>query len=216
MTDLEIPQLRRIADGFTVDGAGPDLLADLLERFDFEVSRRSPDVWATAQPGLSRDEITDRLARIGVTPPEELIVWWMWRNGHVEGRPLRAPFAQASLETSIRYRELYLANGLYMKFGFMTPLDSQNWLHLEHEGHLVVCCDPSELPPVVMNVYSHAMVPDEYRHNLSICTPIALWLASIVNGWMQYDVDTGFWRLDRGRWDQEIVPQEWAHAQLFG
>ena len=44
-----------------VDGASADLLAELLDAYDFELKSRAEQVWESFLPGLFRNEIQDGL-----------------------------------------------------------------------------------------------------------------------------------------------------------
>jgi len=82
MSDMGLPVLRRVPGWLTVDGAGPDLLQELLDRYEAEIRQRCVPLWESMRPGLSRGEIVDRLGAAGLPAPEELVVWWMWHDGH--------------------------------------------------------------------------------------------------------------------------------------
>ena len=102
---MKLPTTRVTDRGFTVEGAGPALLSELLNEYEARIRRSDPQTWATVRPGRSRAEILDALGGIGIeSPPEEVIVWWMWSDGNTFTAPRGLRLAQIGLDAAIAMR----------------------------------------------------------------------------------------------------------------
>lgn len=204
-----LPETTRTPDGFTVEGASPELLAELLDAYSFELKRRSRSIYDTMLPGLSVSQIEDELGTIGITPPTEVLVWWSWRNGHKPMVPNGMKHAQLRLADSIL---------LYRRSSLGTSIDQWNpdWIRVAGSGNAgdAIRCAPSDKPPLVRAVSTFDIGTQEYedplRQVVSLCTPVTWWLVSIAKGWDEWDPITGFWG-----WDDSRYPLEWKMTNLM-
>jgi hypothetical protein len=92
--------------GYQVDGAGPELLAEHLDRLIEILAETSPRIRGLLRPGLSETAIREQFASIDLEPCAEAVVWWSHHNGFAPGLvgALGAPWL--CLEDAIRlYRE---------------------------------------------------------------------------------------------------------------
>jgi hypothetical protein len=189
--------------GFTVEDASSDLLAELLDAYDFELKARAAPVWEALLPGLSRGEIEDRLGQAGVEPPEELIVWWTWHNGLRPGVPnaLRRP--QMSLEFSLALRA---DDDLGLEPHQWDPA----YIRVAGEGaksSIAVSCATPVPPPLVRSVaweFGGTQGAGIHRQVISLCTPVTWWLLALSKGWTTFDPSDITWDID-----DDAFPYEW-------
>jgi len=200
--ELDLPTTVQGSGGLTVDGASPELLADLLEAYSALLARVSPHISESMAPGLGREEIVERLGDEGLVVHEELIVWWMWRNGHIPGIGHGLRQSQHSLEEVLLYR----ARDVERNFAFMP---SSGWLRIagSMRHSVAVGFDPAAaLPPVRRISPEHDAAPEvTHRQAISLCTFVTWKLVAIEKGWDRYNQSTGFWELV----DYEAIPFEW-------
>lgn len=191
-------------NGLSVEGAGPDLLRELLAEYGSILQRTSPHIWESMVPGLSRDEIVGALENVDLPAPEELIVWWTWRNGHIPMVPHGLSLQQNSLQRSLDLR--WEDEGMEPA---MVP--GMDWIRVTGDGFrhtiatrcvdtdgplLVRYCDPE------LNI-EFGPVPDGCV--LSLSTVMTWRLVAMREGWYRYDPSRGFW----GWVDYGSVPAEW-------
>ena len=142
-----LPETTRTPEGFTVEGASPELLTDLLDAYAFELRSRSRRIYDLMMPGLSAAEIQDSFGAIGLVPPAEAVVWWQWRNGY-----------RAMIGHGMRHAQLTLADAtaLYRGRSLGTAEDQWNpdWILVAGEANSgdAICCRPSDKPPLVRSV----------------------------------------------------------------
>jgi hypothetical protein len=206
---MDLPQTIMSPYGLTVEGAGPELLRELLAEYGSVLQRTSPHIWASMAPGLTRGEIVRSLEEVGLPAQEELIVWWTWRNGHIPMVPHGLGFPQYSLHEALRYREDD------EDFAFEL-LPSPSWLRIAGQGlkySVGVNHDP-ELDALVVRGLSpeHDGLYGLVTHGqaISICTFMTWHLLAIEEGWNAYDPSTGFWRVVQ----PEKYPLEWLLTGL--
>ena len=203
---LKIPPTSLTPRGFQVEGAGPDLLAELLDAYWFEIHRLAPDIADAMQPGLSESHIFDLFEVLGVQPPAEAVVWWRWRNGfplyfgHGMGTP------QLTLYMVVKLHRL---ESLGTDPGQWDP----KWVRVAGEGgkfSLAMDCAEPASPP---SVRSFRRDLTEWAMNrrpsaVSLCTPISWWLLGMASGWTTYSESRGWFT------DLERFPYEWRLGEL--
>lgn len=201
---MHLPQTIMSPNGLTVEGAGPELLGELLAEYEAILARTDPRSLASLQPGLTRDDIVQRLDGVGLPAPEELLVWWMWRNGFPPMTPHGLVNPQMSIEFALIFRDD--DEGMYFE-----NLPSPSWLRVlgDDWSHAIgITCDESIDPPWVRTVHPEFNVPDvlgpEYRA-VSLCTAMTWHLRSIHEGWVRFDPESGRWKWE----NYAAVPAEW-------
>jgi hypothetical protein len=207
---VKLPDTYRTERGFTVEGAGPELLAELLDAYEFEIRRRSLEAWVSAKPGLAVEEIVELMSSVGLPVPDEAIVWWSWGNGHRLDRTWRIRFPQMALETAI---ENYAIDRDRYNLAL---LPGPQWIRvagIDRSSAIGIDCDPSHELPLVRLLDPElgngpARLTD--RQAVSLCTPVTWWLTGMANGWMEFD-QTGFWRIR----DLDAYPAEWRLTNLI-
>ena len=210
MVQLNLPSTYLTANGFTVSGAGVDLLKDLLAAFDEETERRGGSMRAHLRDGISEDEVLERLAPIGVTPPAELVAWWGWHNGP---RP-EAPRPQSRWEPMALERAIsnYERSPIGLGEGQWNP----EWLRFagtQPNSGWAISCASEPIPPLVRATdWVEATTQPEVTHFqvVSLCTPITWWLTGIVEGWTAWDESREFWVTDIERF-----PSEWRGTDIL-
>jgi len=209
MAVTKLPNTYRTERGFTVEGAGPGLLAELLDAYKFEIRRRSPEALASMKPGLPEADIRSQLAAVGLSAPEEAVAWWSWGNGHRLDRTWRVRFPQISLETAIDY---YVIDRDRYSFEL---LPGPQWLRvagIDRSSAIGIDCDPAHDVPQVRLIDPElgngpARLSD--RQAVSLCTPVTWWLTAMARGWMEFD-ESGFLRVT----DLDAYPTEWRLTNL--
>jgi hypothetical protein len=206
---MRLPKTTRTPLGFTVEGAGAELLEDLLKQYEFELGRQSPAIVDAMQPGLPAAQIEDEIGALGLTPPREAIVWWRWRNGF---RPMvrhGLKHAQLRFEDSIKF---------YRRATLGTAVEewNPNWLRIAgggNEGDAISCAEMAAAPLVrSVSTFDLGTQDDEepLRQVVSLCTPVTWWLLAIAKGWDYWNPITGLWS-----WDDEQYPLEWKLTNLM-
>lgn len=83
---MELEDFVSTDQGLMVRGASPDLLEELLTRYEALQRAAGWDPDEFLRPGLSREDIITPWAERGVQVPEEIVRLWQWHNGGVPGR----------------------------------------------------------------------------------------------------------------------------------
>jgi len=205
-----MPAIVATPAGFTVEGASPELLLDLLDRFADVTARLGAPIDDYLQPGISAAQVEDALGAIGLVPPAELVAWWGWRNGVIPGR---------ELPVSLDLRPLEMTMVLYERqlFGTSRWEWHRSWIPIlgnHPDGIAVDCSAPPNEPPLVRAVSGYVGThPDDTKHQVvSLCTPVAWWLIARERGWTRLARDGGFWEPERGSFPPEWWEVELAHS----
>lgn len=207
---MKLPETYMSEHGLTVEGAGPELLAELLVEHEEVLRRTDPQSLESLRPGLSREEIVAGFEGIGLPVPEELIAWWTWRNGHIPMVRHGLSPARNSLEQAV---ELWWEDE-----GFAFELShGPTWVRVEGEnlrhsttvlcddsvqGLLIRYCDPE------LN-FDFGPLPD--RCVVSLSTLMTWRLVAIREGWCRYDSSIGVWQMV----EYASVPEEWRRTRLI-
>jgi hypothetical protein len=201
---MNLPETYMSEHGLTVEGAGPELLSELLAEYETILERTDPSSLASLQPGLTRDDIVQRLDGVELAAPDELIVWWTWRNGF----PLMTPHGLMNPQLSIDLALIFREDDEGMCF---ENLPSPSWLRVigDDSRHAIgITCDKNIDPPWVRTVNPEFNVPDvlgpKYRA-VSLCTVMTWHLLSIREGWVRFNPESGTWNWE----NYAAVPPEW-------
>lgn len=177
----------------SLDKTGANVLRGLLA--EYEASMASAE-WVGEErlaPGLSRQEILDQFATIGLTPPEELVTYFEWHNSITPPRPGLVNWAHPCFSPGTL--EWCIAN--YRANVRTAPEDAwwfkPGWFNLEEASGFAVSCmgDPDDSPEVLF------ISPDDpfegarqYPRMVSLCTVFGGWIVLIRSG-------VYFWRDNR-------------------
>lgn len=204
---MRLPEIILSPDGLTVENAGAELLVELLSAFDRASDEQGAPADEYFAPGLSRSRISDDLAEIGLSSPDELLVWWSWHNGLRSARQI-SYHDQLDLGSAIQ---------LYLDVEIGTDWDYQwhpDWIRTSGTGNIggAVSCAPGSRAPLVRFVspeYTGTQPGETARQVVSLCTPITWALTGIRDGWRWWDTAHQFWEEDLNR-----IPTEWKITQL--
>jgi hypothetical protein len=197
-----LPQTVGTSRGMTVEGASAELLKDLLRQLEGELRRQGAPVKQFLLPGAQRREVEDSFKRMGVTAPDEAVVWFGWHNGAVPGvgnggvLPLFEPWPLSVIE----YER---PQPWGSDFGPGRWEWDPNWIHImgNQYGLAMSCADDPAQPPLIRFVTSDSAHGTEASQTdyqvVSLCTPVTWWIDSLQRGWYQWDDDNGYWQLDR-------------------
>jgi hypothetical protein len=207
---MKIPKTYATEHGLTVEGASPELLAELLDTYAYEIYQRNPEAWEGMSPGLSPDDIVEELTAEDIPASEEATVWWSWTNGY---RPDRPPLLSnpplplgSAIESYVTDRDIY-------KFEL---LPGPNWIRvtgLDRSTSIALHCDDGDGLPLVCRIAPAVKVgngPHDLRPVVSLCTPVTWWLTALDKGWMRFD-DHGYLRVP----DMTAYPTEWRLTGLI-
>ena len=207
---MNLPETHLTEHGFTVDGAGPDLLSELLTEYERQIKAIDPETWAHSRPGRSRGEILDALGGIGISaPPDEVVQWWIWSDGSRLTAPRGFRMAQIGLDDAVAYRKSDAEMSDLL-------LPGPNWVRLAGQGlkaAMAVDCDPSDYLPLLREVsaeFDFGGDDPSTRYVVSLCTPVTWWLTGMSNGWTRFDERLGLWVTDEADY-----PREWMRTDLI-
>ncbi len=206
----KLPEFFDTPNGPTVAGASPALLAALLDELVNTLGSLGIHLDYSAQPGLPESEIRARLAQFGLTAPDELVVWFSWRNGYSresEERRVRmrahAPIPNLPLTDLASSLESY--QGM---LDFVAPPGppedpamyyfgaGPGWIRLTSSavGVAIECLgNPEETPRVRFTEYDFSYVDPPMYQAVSLCTPVAWTLYGIREGAYTWDPATRRW-----------------------
>ncbi len=214
---IVVPETIRTPDGFSIDGAGPELLAKLLADYETLLKEYTPEIQTQLEPGLSESEIHRQFASVGLTVPTEALVWWSWHNGMHErpGSGLRLP--QMALERAVQeysetYREDKPSEIDVWATGWIPIVGGRAW------GSIAMDCNATSASRSVQWIdperggFFRDDHPRDYRA-LSPCVPVAWWVTSILNGWVWVDPENGQWTQE---WyaSKSAIPLDWWITHL--
>lgn len=183
--------------GPSVEGASPDLLAELLVELEACVTAAGGTT-SHLNRGLRRAEAESALATAGLPLPPELSTWFGWHNGEVwkdawNPGPLALPASPLlTLDESLGMRAAEEPIGV-------PEWDwDPRWLRLTGEWKLGVAircitADDAPLARMIMDEM-RAYVSDTQSQVVSLCTPITWWIEAIRAGY--YTWDGRFWAVN--------------------
>jgi hypothetical protein len=207
------PHVSMTPHGPMADGSSPALLAELLDQVEEEFTAAGAplDRWLAA--GIGADEVSGRLAEVGLAAPDELLVWFGWHNGlapaHDGEFPQRAlpNFVPASIELAVGlYRDMVLnfeAPPRVPRHHFMFGA-GEGWLRIVDDlrGCAVDCSGgtPSARPPRIRSADDQFDEddPNKLGQAVSLCTYVTWWLESLHTGAIS-------WNLAEQRWDIDFA-----------
>lgn len=176
------------------EGAGPELLADLLARWEAELRARGFPVDAATNPGLAPPAFRSAYSAFGVTPPDELVEWFRWRNGQpLDAPPLAPPFHAIDAESSVRDRALGLTIGYQ-------PGQWHPWVRLGATGRELSMDtrDSDPAPLVRRTVFEVGTEPrPDFSDVRSLCTPVTWYLDALLRGYHRWDSVAQTWIVSR-------------------
>ena len=194
------PELIRTPDGcYSVEGAGPELLGELLDTFQDEMRRAGWTAQDQLAPGIRAAEIRQQLAQAQLQVPDELVVFYGWHNGFLsvpDGLPMGSILPSVTLMSLERSLASYVTSGAspVVPRSFWHP----GWLRLEEvrPGYMIEC-GPPELPPRLAYISEDNPFEGPRRRAAlrSICTLATVWIDLIRQGASTW---TGaYWQFDR-------------------
>jgi hypothetical protein len=204
-----LPQTYRTTDGFTVDGASPALLRELLDMYISTLDDLGVRTKELFVPGIPESVIRDSLAELGLVPTDELIVWWNWRNGVKLGLPRKyVRFDFLSVERSMQG---YRTDPMGMEEALWNP----SWIRVIGPSTGIAVRLGDSANPLVRGVSPTGFTtnsPNASAQVVSLCTPVTWWLRAIANGWTTWVPGAEGW----GRWvhRRDEIPLEWEFTAM--
>lgn len=192
-----------------MEGASPELLRTLLSAYEIETANRGGPVATILAKGRTEAEIRERLASVGLTAPEELIVWWSWHGGVKSGLRPQSRWDQLPVDKALTFFQLWPK-------GFTEATWNPTWIRIagsDGGGGLAASCDPGRAAPLVRMTdpvdltTQGAGVPYQI---VSLCTIVTWWLHGLVRGWITWNPELQFWETDL-----DAYPLEWKLTQVL-
>jgi hypothetical protein len=188
--------------------AAPLLTPELLDAFEAQLRARAVPLDEWTLPGATDDEIEVSLSGIGLTAPDELRVWWRWRNGVItEGRRLLPqPWGQALSVTDAiaRYescRAVARAAAQPKLNLFADDLWHPSWLPILGTAQAVaVECDVGDGDPSPVLFVDHEDLETYNKPRAgSLGEVVAWWISALQTGAWHREEAAGWWLVDRAR-----------------
>lgn len=209
----ELPRTVPTPQGLTVEGASPELLAELLEKYEREVVRLVPGSCDILGPGLTHDEIISRIEPLGYHPNGEVVAWWGWHNGFVR-MGIRPPHpVPLSLDIAVADRASRVVRTAAPS-DWLPDLWHPAWLMLDDQSRIAMRADGTLTPPPVRphqpEMGDHTQDAEAPAQVISLCTPVTWWITAIREGWFRWNEELGMlWAY------REEYPPEWWETRLI-
>ncbi|MBX3194178.1 MAG: hypothetical protein KF727_03640 [Microbacteriaceae bacterium] len=191
LTEVDTP------DGLMVEGAGPELLAELLVELEREMAAAGAPSEMLA-PGISPERCRELLLPICGHVPAEVEVWFEWHNGVLGGAD--APRLLRGLEYWSAEQVARADPHLGLPPGKEEWEWDRRWLRLTGDNYgLIVTTDLRSHPlvrrwnPELGTAPLSAPSPLQV---VSLCTPVARWIGAIRNRWWTWNPGLRTWDYD--------------------
>jgi hypothetical protein len=179
---------------FSPEHHSAGLLAELLDEFQDLLIQQGFPVDGAFNDGIGESEVRNRLARINLTPPDELLVWFKWHDG--QPLPPIPPLARA---TSIQsFLSIDHAIDEYLdepEIGVNDGAWHPDWLLIG--THLAVSCGESTTTaPLIRAVYPDVRTEphDKFYVRRSLCAPVQYWIENLKAGAHYWDAEAQLWQ----------------------
>lgn len=208
---MNLPEIVTTPNGPMAVGSSPHLLKELLAEFDQQATRSGCPLDDFTLPGVSPDTVTSSLATIGLAAPDEIVIWFGWRNGGTGFAHAYPRFVPASLDRAIAQYQLHqeLASGL-------AAADPDNrdiyeggagpgWLPLYEDAHgCAALCTENSDAPVPIHYANTGFAERAARaaglfEAVSLCTIVTWWIDGIVSEAVWWDSEARRWDYDPSR-----------------
>lgn len=191
--------------GPTIEGAGAELLADLLRELEERIRSRGVPIDLSMREGLPPEQVRRMLQPVGLAAPEEVVAWFGWRNGirsplRVGGTAGVLPFAgPIDLKGAIEKYEYFKASGVEV-WSY-----AERWLPLEADPHAIsILCaaDGSSAALVRKANEDFPLSGDHYGYQVvSLSTVVAWWIEAIDAGITVWNPERLSWQSQTNRLD---------------
>ena len=197
---VELPVTMPTAEGLSVEGASPALLAELLGQYGDLLQSTNPDIWLASRPGLPESVIEETLVHAGVAPHPELVTWWAWRDGWSDkaGRGAIIPQMSLAMACELLPEIEDLPAPMLRPEGTWIPVSGWEMRRViafsatsAADSPKVRMISPEFEPP--HGQVTHAQV-------VSLCTYVAWHLDGIETGRVFFDPNTMAWKSDVEAW----------------
>lgn len=191
-----LPVVKLEADGPAAEGAGAELLSELLRRWETILLDHRFPLEASTNPALDRNDVSMRVSEAGLGPSPELESWLGWRNGQPHDSPRLTPsFAVfADLDSALAIREFQRPN-----FGHGYGNWEPSWLSLCFDRASLAVDTAIDVEPRVRMVdFVEFGTWGESAHTQvrSLCTAVTWFIEALESGGHAWDVDTEEWVRD--------------------
>lgn len=183
---MRLPVTIATPKGLSVEGAGANLLAELLDKLEQELRKQGVPVDEYFCPGAPAAEVRSTFANNGLVAPDEAVVWFGWHDGVDRSRPsdkVLPKFFSWSLSETVTSRLKLDPNFI----GFEDWQVDPRWMQIlgEQYGITVRCDDVPENPPLVRALtFAEPSYASTYTHQqvVSLCTPVTWWIEALRQG----------------------------------
>ena len=199
---MDVPKTIKSDEGWTVEGAGPDLLTTLLGEYSKALSDLGFPLDVLID-GVGSNQVRDATRSVGLGAPEELVIWFGWQNGLLRDsddhliNALPLNFVPASLGSAIESYEGQVRDWI------PAGLWERGWLTLESAQGLSVYCDGEPQSPCLVrkrfiDEYDFLTEYESYQ-TVSLCTVVSWWLEALTTRSIWRDGTLSGWDFDPKR-----------------
>ena len=197
MTDNGL--VRETPQGWSLEGASPARLRELLDTFTHKLADRGIDCDHLLNPGASAEEVKAGFASVDLVAPDELVVWFGWHNGLRENGNHQwfghVPFVfPMTLKWCIDDYKYQLAEGIPL--GVWTA----GWFALEAEVGLAVFCGADPADSLLVRKpdpeSGDSLDVPSVNQLVSLCTLVTWWIDALDAGYATPGVDAWDWKYD--------------------
>jgi hypothetical protein len=196
--------------------AGAPLLSDLLARLEIELKNKGVPVPELAMPGADPERIRSDFDAVGLTVPDEVIVWFSWHDG-----PLSESLGPALLPKFTFYSHAEAIKSYQSGYGLSRGTEPWEWdpdwfeLMGEPGGLAVNCAAPRDHPPLIRAIDFAAGLgtsPEAVElQAVSLCTLVTWWIEALRNEWVAWDMDRKY---SPWHWSNEHEPESRAQRVM--
>lgn len=166
------------------EGASPELLRELLRDWEAELRDVGFPIDRVTNPGVDPAITRDTYRAAGLSAPEELQVWFAWRNGQ--------PFQVPGLAGTRAMNDL--ENSLSSRFDpdFWDP----RWVRLAQAdpGITMNTADVTPAPLLRATVFEIGTDPEPSHSDVrSLCTLVTWFIGALRSGEHRWDRETAAW-----------------------
>ena len=163
----------------------PNRLQTALDRLQAWLEAHDAPVVNGLQPGVSADEVRERLAEFGLEPPEELLTWFGWHSGYVP--PPDATPAHQLITGSVTPISLDRACQWYVEFvrrslEALWPEEGTSWfpVFFINQGTALIDCGGTGTGTIAC--YEESEFPDDLYRPATLAEPVEWWLQQFDSG----------------------------------
>jgi cell wall assembly regulator SMI1 len=184
-----------------------------LRRFETLLHKHDVPIEKWTRPGLTEAQIETAIKPLGLRLPQEVRIWWRWRNGTIYGgrRKLPGPWHEAmSIEDAIEHyqqcRQVAINTAGDWPHNDPDLIWSPSWLPIIKTTQPVAvdCSVPEDTPTPVLHIDWSDLEHSRRPRACSIGEMVSWWIAALENDAWYWDEQDKWWRTRRERLAPEL------------